>query len=96
MPWVTDYGAPGGNAVSNPSSGGGGGGGFGTAGSAQTSSDGGNGGAGLNNFVGPTAAQKAFLLGTKGLGMSNADPHQYGTPSSPSVYIGGGGAGWSW
>ena len=93
LPWVTDYGAPGGNAVSNPSSGGGGGGGVGTAGSNQTSSDGGNGGAGLNNFVGPTAAQKAFLLGTKGLGMSNANPHEYATPSSPSVYIGGGGAG---
>lgn len=91
MPWVTNFGTSGGGSA-NPG-GGGGGGGIETAGAGQNSGEGGVGGSGHNNFMGSVPAQKALLLGTKGLGMSNVDPHTYATPSNPSVYFGGGGGG---
>ena len=96
MPWVTNYGFDGGGSESNPSGSGGGGGGVGGGGS-DAGSPGPNGGAagnGKSNFVGPASEQKAFFLGTKGLGMGgDSDPHAYATPSSPAVYFGGGGSG---
>ena len=93
MPWVTDYGYAGASSGSSPSTGGGGGGGTAAAGNDVSSSNGGPGGVGRQNFVGPTAKQKLFFLGTKGLGMSNTNPHEYASPSNPAVYFGGGGAG---
>jgi len=93
MPWVTNFGNAGGDGSSGPSSGGGGGGGTHGSGSAQSSADGGNGGQGKDNFVGPIAEQKSFLLATKGLGMNSTNPHGYATPSNNNVYFGGGGAG---
>ena len=95
MPWVTDYGNDGGDSESSPSGSGGGGGGIGGAGgnSASPGPSGGVGGAGKSDFVGPAASQKAFFLGTKGLGMDDSNPHAYATPSAPAVYFGGGGSG---
>ena len=96
MPWVSNYGNAGGNGTSSPSGAGGGGGGTHQAGTNNNSSgnsDGGPGGAGKSDFVGPAAEQKAFFLGTKGLGMSNANPHEYAHSTSPAVYFGGGGSG---
>ena len=95
MPWVTDYGNAGGAGQSSPSGSGGGGGGIGAAGAGAgpPGPSGGVGGAGKSDFVGPAASQKAFFLGTKGLGMDDSNPHAYATPSAPAVYIGGGGSG---
>tara|TARA_R100000030_G_scaffold16853_1_gene11298 strand:+ start:4283 stop:6433 length:2151 start_codon:yes stop_codon:yes gene_type:complete len=105
LPWVVNYGTPGGSGTTSNNAGGGGGGGLGGGGNNTNGGTGGQGGPGRNVFGShPAASTTLFMsnayIGTKGeiSGGENWNTSPNGRAiagNTTTMYIGGGGSGGS-